>query len=68
MLLLPKDISNLTSDTLRLNDFIAYLFKNYCLETLQFIQDALRYQAYYIKIVKNKKIPWEYLRRYYDYL
>jgi hypothetical protein len=68
MSLLPEIISNLNSDPSRLNDFIAYLSKIHCLETLQFIQDASRYRACYAEIVEDKKIPWEYLRRHYDYL
>ncbi|KAH7190856.1 RGS domain-containing protein [Fusarium oxysporum] len=61
-------ISNLNSEAGGLNDFTAYLSKNHCLETLQFIQDALRYRAYYAEIVEDKEIPWPYLRRHYDYL
>jgi hypothetical protein len=68
MSLLPEIISNLNSDPSRLNDFIAYLSKSHCLETLQFIQDASRYRACYAEIVQDKKTPWEYLRRHYDYL
>ncbi|KAH7233771.1 uncharacterized protein BKA55DRAFT_522934, partial [Fusarium redolens] len=60
--------SNLTSDASRLNDFTAYLSKNHCLETFQFIQDASKYRAHYAEIVEEKEIPWEYLRRHYDYL
>ncbi|EGU72892.1 hypothetical protein FOPG_19138 [Fusarium oxysporum f. sp. conglutinans race 2 54008] len=68
MSLLPEVISNLALDASRLNDFTAYLSKNHCLETFQFIQDASRYRAYYAEIVEDKEIPWEYLRRHYDYL
>jgi hypothetical protein len=68
MPILPEVIYNLTSDASRLNDFTAYLSKNHCLETFQFIQDALRYQAHYAEIVEHEEIPWEYLRRHYDYL
>jgi len=68
MSLLPEVISNLTSETSRLNDFTAYLSKNHCLETFQFIQDASKYRAHYAEIVEDKEIPWEYLRRHYDYL
>ncbi|KAF4448249.1 hypothetical protein F53441_8325 [Fusarium austroafricanum] len=67
MSLLPEIISNLNSDPSRLNDFIAYLSKNHCLETLQFIQDASRYRACYAEIVEHRKVPWEYLRRHYDF-
>ncbi|KAH7191160.1 RGS domain-containing protein [Fusarium oxysporum] len=65
---LPEVISNLHSDAGGLNDFTAYLSKNHCLETLQFTQDAWRYRAHYAEIVEDKEIPWEYLRRHYDYL
>jgi len=65
---LPEIISNSNSDARGLNDFTAYLSKNHCLETLQFIQDASRYRAYYAEIVEDKEIPWAYLRRHYDYL
>ncbi|KAK2923438.1 RGS domain [Fusarium oxysporum f. sp. vasinfectum] len=68
MALLPETLSNLNSDPSRFNDFIAYLSRNHCLETLQFIQDASRYRACYAEIVEDKKVPWEYLRRHYDYL
>ncbi|EXK24966.1 hypothetical protein FOMG_18339 [Fusarium oxysporum f. sp. melonis 26406] len=68
MALLPETMSNLNSDPSRLNDFIAYLSINHCLETLQFIQDASRYRACYAEIVEGKKVAWEYLRRHYDYL
>ncbi|RKK11284.1 hypothetical protein BFJ66_g16600 [Fusarium oxysporum f. sp. cepae] len=68
MSLLPEVISNLALDASRLNDFTAYLSKNHCLETFQFIQDASRYRAYYAEIVEDKEIPWEYLRRHYYYL
>jgi hypothetical protein len=68
MSLLPEVISTLALDASRLNDFTAYLSKNHCLETFQFIQDASRYRAYYAEIVEDKEIPWEYLRRHYDYL
>ncbi|EWY83090.1 hypothetical protein FOYG_15162 [Fusarium oxysporum NRRL 32931] len=68
MALLPETLSNLNSDPSRLNDFIAYLSRNHCLENLQFIQDASRYRACYAEIVEDKKFPWEYLRRHYDYL
>jgi hypothetical protein len=65
---LPEVISNLNSDAGESNDFTAYLSKNHCLETLQFIQDASRYRACYAEIVEDKEIPWAYLRRHYDYL
>jgi hypothetical protein len=68
MPILPEVIYNLTSDASRLNDFTAYLSKNHCLETFRFIQDALRYQAHYAEIVEHEEVPWEYLRRHYDYL
>ncbi|KAI5455780.1 RGS domain-containing protein [Mariannaea sp. PMI_226] len=61
-------ISNFNSDAGGFDDFTAYLSKNHCLETLQFIQDASRYQAYYAEIVEDKEIPWAYLIRHYDYL
>ncbi|EWZ28445.1 RGS domain-containing protein [Fusarium oxysporum Fo47] len=65
---LPEVISNFNSDAGGLSDFTAYLSKNHCLETLQFTQDASRYRAHYAEIVEDKEIPWEYLRRHYDYL
>ncbi|EXK75946.1 hypothetical protein FOQG_19292 [Fusarium oxysporum f. sp. raphani 54005] len=65
---LPEVISNLNSDAGGLTDFTAYLSKNHCLETLQFTQDASRYRVHYAEIVEDKEIPWEYLRRHYDYL
>ncbi|EWZ28022.1 uncharacterized protein FOBCDRAFT_262495 [Fusarium oxysporum Fo47] len=68
MSLLPEFISNLPSDASRLNDFTTYLSKSHCLETFQFIQEALRYRAYYAEIVEGKEIPWEHLRRHYNYL
>ncbi|KAH7175176.1 uncharacterized protein B0J16DRAFT_273981 [Fusarium flagelliforme] len=68
MPLLPEVIYRLTPDASRLNDFTAYLSKNHCLETFQFIQDASRYRAHYAEIVEDKEIPWESLRRHYNYL
>ncbi|KAM5527716.1 hypothetical protein FOXYSP1_20078 [Fusarium oxysporum f. sp. phaseoli] len=68
MSLLPEFISNLPSDASRLNDFTTYLSKNHCLETFQFVQEASRYRAHYAEIVEGKEIPWEYLRRHYNYL
>nr|CEG03495.1 unnamed protein product [Fusarium pseudograminearum CS5834] len=68
MSLLPEIISYLNSDASGLNGFIAYLSKNHCLETLQFIQDTSRYRVCYAEIVEDEKIPWEYLRRHYGYL
>ncbi|KAH7112266.1 RGS domain-containing protein [Dactylonectria estremocensis] len=61
-------ISDLSLDPWRLDDFTAYLSKNHCLETLQFVQDASRYQACYAEIVEGIRIPWVYLRCHYDYL
>jgi hypothetical protein len=68
MSLLLEIIFDSNSVSSRSNEFIAYLSKNHCLETLQFIQDASRYRACYAEIVEDKKVPWEYLRRHYDYL
>ncbi|KAH7116668.1 hypothetical protein B0J13DRAFT_205132 [Dactylonectria estremocensis] len=61
-------ISDLSPGPWRLDDFTAYLSKNHCLETLQFVQDASRYQACYAEIVEGIRIPWVYLRCHYNYL
>ncbi|KAH7248457.1 RGS domain-containing protein [Fusarium solani] len=61
-------ISDLSPDPWRFNDFKAYLSKNHCLETLQFIQDASRYRACYAEIVEGEQIPRVSLKRHYDYL
>jgi hypothetical protein len=68
MPLLPEVLSDFHAETSTLHDFTAYLSRHHCLETLQFIQDASRYQAYYADIVKETEIPWEHLRRHCNYL
>lgn len=65
---LADTISDPTPEPWILNDFTAYLSRNHCLETLQFVQDASRYRACYAEIVGSNKFPCEYFKCHYDYL
>lgn len=65
---LADTVSDVTPEQWILNDFTAYLSRNHCLETLQFVQDASRYRACYTEIVGSNKFPCEYFKCHYDYL